>query len=252
MLLSLVAAAWALRCNGVYAVPDVDMGEVPRNVRWLPTREPSEYERRLEPAPGRPARFEVGTPLRILGIRAGLLAPATAYTVRNPWNGVEARFTTTTRADRRRPEGGRLLGAIPGSFASIVLVHEAVTDESRVFPIVESWSPDATDHRISVGWTVVSAPGTRDDAPWLQDVGGPQLNHIAARTGGAPATLVMRDEMPRCGGSPPSGFDIASTGLPGGGVSIRTRWMDLAGNATPWSEVVAFDYVTEAWVKGPR
>ncbi|MFN7145894.1 MAG: hypothetical protein ACK4YP_19110 [Myxococcota bacterium] len=248
MLLSLVAAAWALRCNGYVHVPDPGVTEVPRNVRWLPTRELAEYDRRLEPDPGRPVRFQVGPPLRILGIRAGLLAPATTYTVRNPWNGAEARFTTTTRADRRRPEGGRLLGAIPGSFASIVLVHEAVTDESHVFPIVESWQPDGEprDLRVSIGRTVVTTTGTREELPLLTDVGGHELERIAARTGGAPATLVLRDEMPRCGGSPPAGFDVAYPR--GTHIAIRTRWMDLAGNATPWSEVVLYDYRTDAWV----
>jgi hypothetical protein len=251
MLLSLVTAAWALRCNGYVNLPDIDAGDVPRNVRWLPLPAAPDGAHTLVPAPPRGRARVVGGPLGLLGLRAPLLAPDTEYEIGAEWGGRLARFTSSARADRRRPTGGSLLGALPGEFASIVLVHTAVADESRVFPIVESWAPEKPrDRTLSVGWSVATTPGTRAEWPFLGDVGDRALARIATVTAGAAATLVLRDEMPRCGGSPPAGFDVASTGR-ANTIDLRTRWMDAAGNTTRWSAVVSYGYREPVWVGSP-
>lgn len=246
LLLSLVPAAWALRCTNTGALPGIDAGVVPRNVRWLPLPAHGDLPRRLDPAPpGRPTRVTADASLDTFRLSGPVLPADTAFEVRmSAWDGsplLEARFQTSASVDRARPTGGGLLGALYGEYTGLVIVTERPSDDTPLLAIVESWRADAPeDRRVSIAWTVVDAPAedTLDFRRLEVDLGAVAFRNLAAATGPAPITLLLEEDFPRCPG-PPRGFRRASW-AGSAPLVLRTRWVDLAGNATPWSRPLTF------------
>lgn len=246
LLLALLNSAWALRCTNTGYFPDRDAGEVPRNVRWLPIQG-SGGPYRLEPAPKRPAHVNVEEDLAIFSLRGPTLPANTPFRVlMSAWDGMPltgAMFHTSERVDHTRPVGGRLLGAVWGDMTGLVLVTEPVTDDTRVLAIVESWSASAPDdRRRSIAWTGVSSEDPAFRSVEAADLGKRASHAVATAMGSTPFYVLLEDDVAKCAG-PPSGFRRASAGS-GAALFVRTRWMDLAGNTTPWSRTVEISSAT--------
>lgn len=231
------------------------MPDQPRNVRLLEHQLNTRHYRLYRGSWPVLARIREGPTARMLTMSALFpLAPHRDYTISRKVTVTS--FRTTDQVDRVAPRGGELLAAFwhgrGGGATTITLVHSAVSDESPLYPVIESWI--ASDpvrvtmdfgHRVAE-WT--AAPGTRH----LGEVEPRAVERLQDLPGVDRLVLVYqaRGEEPCLGGTPER-FAVASKD-PDETLIFRTRWVDAAGNETPWSytlRIPARSQDGEVWAK---
>lgn len=217
MFMLLVAAAFALSFDGTGDV-SVDAGDVPRNVRYLPFRLYSMAYRLA----GHPfVRLREDVEGRKLLVVSGTLPADRNFRVIAP-NGIEiVRFHTNDRVDLSAPIGGALLGVTRGREA-VVLLFSPPVDESSLWAEVQWRDATRPDGAVVVA---LGRPGPTWTAP-------PRDSH-------AERLLVDFDvEVSHALDAEEVNVPIvaASVGRAPRDAWLRVRWLDAAGNATPWTD----------------
>lgn len=159
-------------------------------------------------------------------------------------------FRTLDVRDAAPPQGGALIGAAwrgrgrKGPSSSITLIHTPVSDDSRLYPMIESWTETAptqvtTDVAFEGStWRSKGAniPDIRDDEEYVARIRR-VLRKMPEADAARAAVAYQRTDVAVCGRRRHSRFTVASQKIEDT-LLIRTRWTDAAGNTTPWSGTV--------------
>lgn len=243
------SVAVASKCGGV-GPADSPVPDQPRNVRYVEHLHHAhgyQLRRGRWPVPGRVSDGPVRGLLTIE--RSRPLAADQTYAI--SWRRADiVTFRTKDISDTSPPEGGALLGAAwsyrghPGPEPSIALIHSPVTDGSQLYAVVESWT-EARTERVTTdfafegtGWrpTGANIPDIRDDDAYVARIHR-VLRQLPAADAGRAAVVYQSPDPGGCGVRRSARFAIASSRTEDT-LLLRTRWIDAAGNTTPWSGTV--------------
>lgn len=234
-----------------YAEPS-DGGTVPRNVRFLEHRVWSgSYH-----VPGRPfACARVDEERGLLTLHHALFKADHDYSVVSPNHLAITVFHTNDVIDHTPPSGGELLGATLadmccGNSRGLVLLFRPAADESPVWAEVE-WRRTAGADSIGL---VDLGDGISQPAPEKHDIRRaeptwtPPPRDFDAMRALVPLNTDVLRALDASGASSPIAAVPLGNKRDG---ALRTRWLDAAGNTSPWGPWFSVPQPLRgiAWVK---